>query len=145
MISDDERTPFMPSNMTASVSDEHILQTLLTWLNMPNDREERRFLEVHSELLTSESLHILNGLLKESPHGKERVIRDHLKLLRDALDRGGSVMAIREAYVNTHGGWNLDLPPWLEEVKRQYDHLLALGPSKSTAAAAVGVLQEARR
>lgn len=44
-------------------------------------------------------------------------IRARLSTNRDATS------AIRDAYVNAYGGWILDLPPWLEWVKRELDAL----------------------
>src|SRR5216684_2301385 len=107
----------LSSDMITSGNDDSTIQTLLSWLNQPNDREERRFLETHPELLTHESECILKGLIGGSFPDKAQSLRNHLKLLHDARIRGGSVAAVREAYVNIHGGFNLDLPPWLEEVK----------------------------
>ena len=133
------------SDMITSGSDNSNTQTLLAWLDMPNDREERHFLETHPELLTTETGYecILNELIENSPPDKIRSLRDYLKLLSDVYARGSTVAAIREAYVNVHGGFNLDLPPWLEEVKRQFDKLIAFGQPAQTATARVKLLRDA--
>jgi hypothetical protein len=43
-------------------------------------------------------------------------LQDHLYLLRDIRERGSTLMAIREGYVNLYGGFALTLPPWLEDL-----------------------------
>lgn len=78
-------------------SHEGVIQTLLIWLSQPNDREERRFLEAHPELLTQEGECILNDLILQGFQGNAQSLRHHLKLLCDARVRGSSVAAIRES------------------------------------------------
>ena len=45
-------------------------------------------------------------------------------MLRDVLQRGGTLQAIQEAYVNIHGGLVLDIPSWIELVEQQINDLL---------------------
>ncbi len=143
MAESTDTTILSPGSMLVSDSEQMTAQILLAWLAIPNDREERRFMEMHPELLGLESESILNELIVESPQDKVPSLRDHLKLLLDGRARGGTAAAIREAYVNMHGGFNLDLPPWLEEVKEQFDERIASGRPDQTTAERVALLQNA--
>src|SRR2546425_2011140 len=72
-----------------------------------------------------------------------RELRDHLHLLRDARKRGTTVAAVREAYVNAHGGLTLDIPLWLEKLEQQWKVLYREGSDERTAARLVSILREA--
>lgn len=101
----------------SSSFDKLVLQ-VRTWLEQPSYREGRRFMERHLELLDSGSSYILTTLITQNEGEQEIVqeLQNHLELLRDVQERGGTVEAVREAYVERYmfGGFVLDLPPWLE-------------------------------
>src|SRR5260370_1169524 len=110
-------------------------QTLLAWLKAPTYRDERRHLEAHPELLDPRSDSLLDDLI--APYAGQprqvQVLSDHLDLLRDVRTRGGTATAIREAYVNAHGGLVLDVPPWLEAIESQFRELRRAGQPDQTA------------
>lgn len=118
---------------------------LSIWLDILNPRLGRRFLELHLELLhTNSDIALESKILdlqaslaeirqsggeleqvKESIHN----LREHLNLLRDARSRGSSPEAVRAAYVNAFGGFTLDMPSWIEELIQQVSVLMHSGPS----------------
>ncbi len=118
-------------------------------------REGRRYLENHRSLLNPLSENILEHKLVmaeqqrklgHSPKEVEtalRELRDHLFLLRDARKRGTNVAAVREAYVNAHGGLTLDIPPWLEKLEQQWKVLYREGLSEQITSRLVSILREA--
>src|SRR5689334_14076312 len=95
---------------------------LQAWLAMTGYRNRRRFLEEQLALLEPHIEPLLEALLARRGQGGHQ-LHDHLALWREARRRGGSVEAVREAFVDKYGGLALDLPPWLEEVEDQYDEL----------------------
>ena len=95
-------------------------QALEPWLCTPFDRANRAYLETHLELLASpvyQFLELLSGENKDDPQ-HEQHLRTCLQLLHDARMRGGTLVAVREAYVNLFGGLLLDPPVWLLERER---------------------------
>src|SRR5262249_30565446 len=112
---------------------------LPTWLNILSPREARRFLESHPELLDSTVTSILERTIADFrahlPTTRQEVgstseqikqinyLLERLNLLREVKRRGGTLEAIRAAYVNAHGGLALDVPDWLEMVEDQLDTL----------------------
>jgi len=126
----------------ADNSDER-RQHLLDWLAQPTRREQRRYLETHPELLAQQSDVILSKPLAEQTGREEKQFREALRVLQDARTRGGTEQAIRETYVDTYGGFALDLPEWLMEVEQRLISLKQTGQADQTAAARMGLLQEA--
>src|SRR5437588_3396226 len=143
---------------------QHALKLLeeetLLWLvhsspQQSSFREGRRYLENHRGLLNPLSESILERRLVmaeqqrrlgNTPKEAEttlRQVRDHLRLLGDARKRGTGVEAVREAYVNAHGGLTLDIPPWLEKLEQQWKALYREGLSERTASRLVSILREA--
>ena len=103
--------------------------TLVAWLNTHPLQEQRRFLEAHLELLSDRSEAMLTALM-ERYRGQRKAWRDlqaHLQLLQDARERGVTIQAVGEAYVNAYGGLTLPAPEWLEEVEQQLSELRAAG------------------
>lgn len=118
---------------------------LQIWLDLPTPQERRRFLEVHCELLNERSEALLHDLCAQEPADVEQAKRrrETLLVLQDARKRGGTVEAVREASINLHGGFVLDLPPWLEEVEQRLTALLQEKNREQTAEERVTLLQEA--
>ena len=125
---------------------EEILVALNEWMNIPYPQFDRLFLERHPELLTpqcrafvehisatyAEHAHATRRVRGTTPDVEEeiRTTRDHLLLLRDVYQRGGTATAIREAYVNMYGGFSLDVPVWIEEVQQQLGEFASEGFSQ---------------
>ena len=105
------------------------------WLQTPDYRGERRFLEAYLELLDPHTEDILNDLIIQCAQQPDTVqgLRDHLTLLRDIVRRGKTITAIREGYVNAFGGLTLNLPLWLEKIEQQLDELRHAKRSSQTA------------
>ncbi len=120
--------------MRASV--DAITRLLQEWNAVPTYRGERSYLERHPEMLEQAVDLVLDAMIQAArEHVDElissgagdrqqvmRQIRDLVNrqaMLRDARARGGSVAAIRDAYVNWNGGFMLDIPSWLEEVEQR--------------------------
>src|SRR5712692_9171236 len=123
---------------------EEILAALLdTWISLSGPREQRRFLQAQPELLDLRTETILHERLAQEAPDQKKVfqLRDALNLLHDARERGGTVEAIREAYINAYGGLSLDIPEWLEEVERQVVKLRGSGRIRQTATERAGLLQ----
>src|SRR5205807_4773803 len=99
-------------------------------------------LESHCDLLDARNEATLRDRLAQALDGSVQAqrVRDALVLLQDARIRGETVKAIREAYVNMHGGFVLDLPPWLEEVEQQLAELKRKEHPEQTAEARVSLL-----
>ncbi len=92
-------------------------QALEPWLCTPFDRAHRAYLETHLELLASpvyQFLELFTGENKDDSQ-YEQHLRTCLQLLHDARIRGGTLEAVREAYINVFGGLLLDPPVWLLE------------------------------
>jgi tetratricopeptide (TPR) repeat protein len=150
--------PFSKAKSDIGLDD--LRNLVIQWLNAPDNREERRFLEAHPELLDPKTAIILENMIASvrvrameiwqrtgvfSSEGQEamRFLRGHLNLLRDIEMHGGTTAAIREGYVNVCGGFVLDLPPWLEKVEHQLHELLRTGQSDQTVAECVTLLRTA--
>jgi hypothetical protein len=119
-----------PENMTISLEQKSIFLLLDRWLRTPGYRQKRRFLEMHlDELLIQESEPLLQQIMASKPlHSRVQTIaRFHLAAVRDTYRRGGTIQAVREAYVNISGGTALDLPAWLEQPEQQLETLRASG------------------
>src|SRR5579859_2842534 len=117
---------------------------LLDWLALPASRAQRRFLAAHPELLQPRCVALLDRRIRAASGQEEaQRLRDARSLLQDVLARGGTVEAIREAYVNAHGGFVLDLPAWLEEVESRLSALRSRGQPHETAPARVELLRAA--
>ena len=105
-------------------------------LNQSTYRKKRNALEQHLELLNSDLDKGLENyimlleksvdpFIRSNQHASvtesQGVIdaiqekRSHMEILRNARSRGGTVAAIREAYVDINGGATLDVPSWFEE------------------------------
>jgi CHAT domain-containing protein len=134
-----ESTPAMLTS-----KDGHLSLQLQTWLDLPTVHEQRLYLEDHGELLHMHSEDILRALLMKETVQSEKGRQFHtaLLLLQDARERGGTLVAVREAYINVYGGFVLDLPPWLEELEQRLVVLNKKIPEE-TAEARVALLQEA--
>ncbi len=134
-----------PPDLSVVPGDEDLSHVLATWLALPTHREQRRFLTAHTELLHPPSAALLNELLaQEANNSKEALrLRGALALLEDAQRRGGSAEAIRQTYVDAHGGFALDLPPWLEAVEQQLSELRREGQPHQTAQAYIDLLRDA--
>lgn len=117
-----------------------IADTLQSWLNQPSFREERQFIEVHPELLSDACTQMIYRLIQRSTQGiremlhldkEERIkqeeihaiLRRYNNILMDIDQRGGTIQAIRDTYVNIHGGLALDIPPWLEKIEQNIEQL----------------------
>jgi len=124
--------------------DDDLISQLEEWLEQPTPREQRRYLEKHLGLLDTHSDAFLQAQLTQLTTGSKQAQqrREALMLLQDTRKRGGTVEAIREAYVNIYGGFVLDLPVWLEEVECRLNNLLN-DNLEQTAEARVALLQEA--
>ncbi|MBA2393076.1 MAG: tetratricopeptide repeat protein [Ktedonobacteraceae bacterium] len=135
-----EITPTLASN-----TDIHCAHQLRVWLDLPTAREQRRYLEVHCDLLSEHSEIILHSLFPQELEGPTQVQQrcEARLLLQDARRRGGTTEAVREAYVNLHGGFVLDSPPWLEAVELRLTELLNQNRLEETAETRVTLLQEA--
>jgi len=104
-----------------------LFETQKRWMLLESDLcAQRRFLEEHLELLSYSSLALLQRMVAP-PQPVYATQGTHIKinvesrgamnrlwlLLFDARQRGGDVQAIRDAYVNWHGGFALGVPGWL--------------------------------
>lgn len=126
-----------------------MVQAVLKWLDLSTPRKQRRYLERHRELLSSDTDTLLNGLISQKGGQKQRVQRLHetLMLLQDVRKREkegvGTKRAIREACVNAYGGFALDIPPWLEDVEQRLAPLLKEEQQEQSALARIALLQDA--
>ena len=96
-------------------------EKLEPWICTPIDRTSRAYLEAHLVLLSEEYARFLNlfVLQHDDQPDEQRKLRVQHHLLHDAQMRGGTALAVCEAYVNLCGGFILDLPPWLQTVDTQ--------------------------
>jgi hypothetical protein len=100
----------------------HCFQNLSPWLCAPLNRIGRAYLEAHIELLNQDSVHSLDLLIAryDDAPDEQRRLRMQQEILRDAILRGGTPQAVREAYVNAFGGLVLELPVWLLELEQVF-------------------------
>jgi tetratricopeptide (TPR) repeat protein len=98
-------------------------------------RRQRRFLEQYLPLLSPRCEQVLQEMMAISSANAEAVniLRDHMLVLQQIRLNGGNIEAVRNAYVNIHGGLVLDIPASLEnalekmvilEQKGQYQNIL---------------------
>ncbi len=122
-------------------------QTFLDWANIRDDREGRRFLEAHPELLVPRGEVLLNTLIRQydTEPGAKEYLYQRLRLIQDIRARGGTRTAIQRGYVDAFDGFVLDLPPWLEAVADELEALYQDGQPAQTAAARRQLLQQALR
>ena len=101
-------------------------QKLSPWLYSPLDRTGRAYLETHLDLLNGESDAFLELFIAEHKDALEvqRCLRLARHILHDAGARGGTLQAVREAYINVFGGLILDPPAWLQEIEQRWMHIL---------------------
>ncbi|GCE22527.1 hypothetical protein [Dictyobacter kobayashii] len=132
------------SPLSSSTYANHSL-LIQTWLNLLTAREQRRFLEDHCYLLDEHSETILYALLDQAIGDvvQTKRQREALLLWQDARSRGGTAEAVREAFINLHGGFVLDVPPWLEEVDQRLNVLRQARSPEQSAVARAELLQEA--
>jgi len=115
-------------------------EVALLWLRQTNYRDQRRCLEHHLELMSDRGIVELRQITIGMQVGVEDLTRwldsaslDYPALLGDVQEqeelllecrrRGGSPEAIRDAYVNRHGGFTLDGPMWVEELTNELDQV----------------------
>jgi tetratricopeptide (TPR) repeat protein len=133
-----------PPVFPRQAEERSLAETLLDWLALPASREQRRFLAAHPEVLEPRCLAMVDGWIRAETRQKEaQRLRDARSLLQNVRERGGTVEAMCEAYVNVHGGFVLDLPIWLEEVESRLNTLRRLGHPHETAQARVELLRDA--
>ena len=115
-----------------------LFQQLVEWLNisMRDQRKGRHFLETNALLMEHETSRELERLIVAQVEDKIEIKQQmqHLQaLLNDVHRRGNTTRDIREAYVNTYGGFALDLPSWLVELEEQRMQLVRLRrPDRTT-------------
>jgi tetratricopeptide (TPR) repeat protein len=109
--------------------DFDLFQQIVLWLHrsMCGSRQGCQYLEHNLWLIGAERelARLIHAHAEEKPHTLQQM-RQHLALLQDARQRGGTQSAVREAYVNIHGGLTLDLPPWLMLREQDRTHLARL-------------------
>jgi tetratricopeptide (TPR) repeat protein len=125
-----------------------LFQQLVEWLNvsMRDHRKGRHFLETNALLMENETDRELERLIVAQVEDKIEIKQQmqHLQaLLHDVHRRGNKTEAIREAYVNTYGGFALDLPSWLAELEEQRMQLVRLRRPDRTTKNHVRLLREA--
>ncbi len=104
-------------------------QTLANWISQPFNRTGRAYLEAHVELLVDDIEGFVEYLLHVTDDSTDEYtkLRIHLQLLHDARIRGGTVQAVREAYINIFGGLIIDPPDYVLAVEQQLDTIALLG------------------
>lgn len=134
--------------------------SLESWLTLTSFRDQRRFLEKHLELLGPESTRNIDQLritlqrnagtllsiARRSPDDIAEALRDlraHAELLDNVRARGGNVQAVRDAYVDAHGGFTADLPQWAEDVLARLTHLAGAQAGTGPRDTRAGLLREA--
>ncbi len=125
-----------------------VFQQLVLWLNSSTNshRKGRQYLEKMPTLLHAGIEKELERLHLAHQHDQADIkqsLHQHLLLLRHALQRGGSIRAIREAYIHVFGGFTLDCPPWVEEILRHRYFLQRLKRPERTNRAYSKLLQQA--
>ena len=108
----------MDSEPTASAQD--LARLLQAWLDAPTYRQERQHLESHTDLFDPRVESMLQDALAQAPssHAVMKTVSYYLALLTDIRQRGATITAIRDAYVDRYGGLVLDIPQWLENNER---------------------------
>jgi hypothetical protein len=125
-----------------------LFQQIVLWLNssMYGHRRGRHYLETNLALLERatdrELTRLIEAEAEDKPEMKQQMYR-HRFLLQDARNRGETMEAIREAYVNMYGGLALDIPNWLEEIEQQRLFLKRLRRPERTRKAEISLLQTA--
>ena len=125
-----------------------LFQQLVLWLgqSMHGSRKGRQYLESNLSLMEIASDRELERLIdahaEDKPAMKQQM-EQHLVLLQDARQRGGTPIAVQDAYVNTYGGFALDLPPWLNIVEEQFLLLAKLRRPERTRKAQLTLLRDA--
>ncbi|HEX6818558.1 MAG TPA: CHAT domain-containing protein [Ktedonobacterales bacterium] len=119
--------------------------TLIPWLNISSPRAGRQYLEAHPELLRPESDLLFDALAKQYATDGDALnsLAIHRAILRSARARGDSQSAIRDAYIDVHGGLALDVPEWLAAIEQQSDALEQQGQSAQPARDRVALWQAA--
>ena len=111
-MSDDQ----LPSQLHNSAGNDDFESITIAWIEQPTFRDERRFLETHLELLDHQTITILESLLQSQSVQDGQAVEqfhDNKHIIDDAIARGKTAEAVRDAYVNVHGGFTLELPMWL--------------------------------
>lgn len=92
-----------------------LVRDLLAWLDAPDARTERRALEAAPRLLDPAFDLLLSQLARIGPSDPDlrRRIARRQRIAAEARARGGTVAAIRDAYIDRYGGLALDVPVWL--------------------------------
>ena len=131
-----------------SILNEEFAYVLEQWLMIAPPNEQRVFLEKHQVLLSLDSDHIIQHSLDKLKYTPEdmtdrAVLQHRLNILHDARKRGGTIQAIREAYINFSSGFSLDLPIWLETLLRQIEALNSSEPVALIAPKRQAILLEA--
>jgi len=124
-----------------------LFQQVVEWINisMLDYRKGRHFLENNALLMQHGSDKELGRLIVAQVEERiemKRQMQYLQALLRNARQRGGTALAIREAYVNTYGGFVLDLPVWLEEAEEARSFLVRLRRPERTTRRNALLLQE---
>ena len=105
---------------------------LCAWLCLPTQRQQRLHLETHLDLLAhanEQQLEILISQQGDHPTEQRRLCIQR-RILCDARERGSTLEAVREAYINEYGGLVLDLQPWLAEVEQLLGALFPIGQTE---------------
>ncbi|WP_211326284.1 hypothetical protein [Thermosporothrix hazakensis] len=125
-----------------------MFQQLVMWMSsgLHGERCSRQYLEKNRNLIEDDTEKELERLIsahaEETPEMKEKMDK-HRMLLQETRKRGGTIQAIREAYVNLYGGFALDLPPWLESFQIQWEGLQQLHRPERTRRRIISILREA--
>lgn len=127
-----------------------MFEIFAAWLQTPTYHEGYRFLKEHQELLHPgidvqleiEVRRVASELQQTPRSAFEKLANEHIELLREVREHGGTAEAIRAVYSDRYGGLVLDMPPWLETIAQQFDALLDL-PPQVTADARISLLLDA--
>jgi tetratricopeptide (TPR) repeat protein len=137
--------------MAENTTREDLFAALYQWLGIKHPGVSRHFLETHPELLGPQAFFLIRRMFadvndpsgaiwqlfesddeddaEEAQEGRE-MFRERVVLLYDIHTRGGTQLAIREAYIDVYGGIALDLPSWLENAFIQLQMMAAAGLSE---------------
>ena len=150
MAHPDELPPETVNRVLAarSIAEEGGPPSLTIWLGLSTDRDRRRYLERHLELLNADAeLAELKGYVafgqRMGQSAAANRIQQYVSLLDDVRARGGTVEAVRDAFVNLFGGFVLDVPDWLEETNQQLDKLVGDRQRAATAHIRAALLGDA--
>lgn len=102
-------------------------RTLAHWMYQPFNRTSRAYLEDHLELLIDDMEVFIENLICTTDEHIDDHMKLNLQLLHDARVRGGTVQAVREAYINVFGGLIIDPPQYVLPVEQQFDTIAQLG------------------